>query len=111
MSGTDLLGEFEHLVLLGVLRNGAKAHALPVRKTLESVTERPISRGALYRTLDRLEDKGFIAWTLDAPTEERGGHPRKRFRVTDPGMGALRRSQAVMSRATQGIEGLLTEGG
>jgi DNA-binding PadR family transcriptional regulator len=110
MSGTDLLGEFEQLVLLGVLRNGAEAYALPVRHTLESVTERSISRGALYRTLDRLEVKGLVGWTLEAPTEERGGHPRKRYRVTDLGVSALQRSREVMSRATVGLEGLLTEG-
>ena len=39
-----ILGEFEQLVLLGILRLGDDAYALPLRE----------SRGALYRTLDRL---------------------------------------------------------
>lgn len=110
MPGTDLLGEFEHLVLLGILRNGEQAYALPVRQTVEQVTERSISRGALYRTLDRMETKGLVAWSLEPPTEARGGHARKRYVVTADGLQALRRTRTVMDRAVVGLEGILAEG-
>ena len=39
MSGTDLLGEFEQLVLLAVLQNHDEAYALPIRRAIEEVTE------------------------------------------------------------------------
>lgn len=107
MPGTDLLGEFEQVVLLALLQNGEHAYALPVRATIEEVTERPVSRGALYRTLDRLGTKGLVAWALEAPTPERGGNPRKRFSVTPEGLAALRRARAVVSELSAGIEDLL----
>ena len=109
MSGTDLLGEFEQLVLLAILGHEEAAYALPVRRSIEEATERSVSRGALYRTLDRLGSKGLVAWTLEDASAERGGHPRKRFTVTPPGLDALRRSRAVVSRMSAGLEDLLEQ--
>ena len=107
MSGTDLLGEFEQLVLLAVLQHRGRGYALPIRRSIEEVTERTVSRGALYRTLDRLGSKGLVEWELEAPTPERGGNPRKRFAVTDAGLEALRRSRSVLQQLSEGIEDLL----
>ena len=66
-----------------------------------------MSRGALYRTLDRLGTKGLVSWELEEPTPERGGNPRKRFSVTPEGLAALRRSREVVSRLSSGMEDLL----
>lgn len=107
MSGTDLLGEFEQLVLLATLRQRAAGYAILIRRAIEEVTERSVSRGALYRTLDRLDSKGMVAWELEEPTPERGGNPRKRFKVTPEGIAALRRSRDVVSRLSAGVEHLL----
>lgn len=107
MGGTDLLGEFERLVLLAVLRSGERAYAIVLRRALEEVTERSVSRGALYRTLDRLEGKGLVSWELEDDVAHRGGNPRKRFRVSPEGLAALRRSHAVVSRLSEGLEDLL----
>ena len=65
MSGSDLLGEFEQLVLLAILQQRGDGYALPVREAIEDATERPVSRGALYRTLDRLGAKGLVASALE----------------------------------------------
>ena len=72
MTGTDLLGEFEQLVLLAILQHRDEGYAILVRGAIEEVTDRPISRGALYRTLDRLEGKGLVTWELESPTMDRG---------------------------------------
>jgi DNA-binding PadR family transcriptional regulator len=109
MSGTDLLGEFEQLVLLAVLQQRHHGYAILLRQRIEEVTERTVSRGALYRTLDRLEAKGYVAWDLEEPSEERGGHPRKRFRVLEAGVEALRRSRAVVSQLSEGLEDMLEQ--
>ena len=63
------LGEFEQLVLLALLKVQDEPYALRLREELTSLAGRPVSRGALYRTLDRLEQKGYVTWE----TEE--GHP------------------------------------
>ena len=107
MGGTDLLGEFEQLVLLAILANPDEGYAIVLRKAIEEGTERSVSRGALYRTLDRLEGKGLVRWDLEESDETRGGHPRKRFHLTDGGLSALRRSRAVVRRMSLGLEDVL----
>ena len=57
MSGNNLLGEFEQLVLLAILQHRDDGYAILIRGAIEEVTDRAISRGALYRTLDRFESK------------------------------------------------------
>ena len=107
MSGTDLLGEFEQLVLLAVLQNHDEAYALPIRRAIEEVTERAVSRGALYRSLDRLGTKGMVSWEFEDASEARGGNPRKQFEVTAEGLGALQRSRSVVERLSAGLEDVL----
>ncbi len=107
MTGTDLLGEFEQLVLLAILQHRDEGYAILIRGAIEEVTDRPISRGALYRTLDRLEGKGLVTWELESPTRDRGGNPRKRFGVTAAGLEGLRRSHQVVSRLSAGLGDLL----
>ena len=107
MSGKNLLGEFEQLVLLAILQHRDHGYAILIRGAIEEVTDRAISRGALYRTLDRLESKGLVTWELESPTRDRGGNPRKRFDVTPAGLDGLRRSRSVVSRLSAGLEDLL----
>ena len=76
MPKSVFIGEFEQLVLLALLRLGSEAYAVPAREELNRVTGRDTSRGALYRTLDRLEGKGYVEWELEAEAPRRGGHPR-----------------------------------
>ena len=109
VSGTDLLGEFEQLVLLAILQHRDDGYAIGIRRDIERVTERAVSRGALYRTLDRLGNKGLVVWELEDAGERRGNNPRKRFSVTRPGLEALRRSRSVVSQLSAGLEELLEQ--
>jgi len=113
MPSPVFLGEFEQLVLLALLqvsrelaeerRAGGSnemvkdAPVRPVRDRLGVLAGRSISRGALYRTLDRMEEKGWVEWRLDdADVPERGGHPRRHFRVTPEGIDVLRASRTTL---------------
>ncbi len=107
MADRAFLGEFEQLVLLAILQHRDDGYAILIRGAIEEVTDRPISLGALYRTLDRLESKGLVTWELESPTRDRGGNPRKRFDVTPAGVNGLRRSRSVVSRLSAGLEDLL----
>ena len=91
-----ILGEFEQFVLLGVLQLGDEAYALPLRERLTKIAGRPVARGALYRTLDRLGEKGLLAWDVEEEVPSRGGLPRRRFFVTRPGLAALRKSRRTL---------------
>ncbi len=107
MGGAGFLGEFEHLVLLAVMQLGEAAHAISVRRRIEKRAGRSVARGALYGTLARLEDKGFLDWQVEEATPARGGIPRRRFTVTDDGLGALRMSQRAIASLSEGLESAL----
>jgi len=52
---------FEQLVLLAILRVGEGAYGVSVQGEIERVTSRDVTPGALYRALDRLEERGLVA--------------------------------------------------
>jgi len=98
------IGEFELLVLLAILRQSSEPYANRVREDLEANAGRRVTRGALYRTLDRLDVKGLIAWEVEASAiPERGGHPMRRLRVTPEGVEAARASRDVLLRFFDGL--------
>lgn len=101
-----VIGEFEQLVLLSLLQT-EEPYALALRQKLDSVVRRKVSRGGLYATLDRLEDKGFIGWELEDEGPDRGGHARRKFHVTDSGIAALRESRRALLSLWTGLEELL----
>ncbi len=105
------LGEFELLVLLSILRQGDDPYANRVREDLEENAGRSVTRGALYRTLDRLTTKGLLTWELE-PSEvpERGGHPMRRLLVTPLGKEAVRETRDVLLGYLDGLGPVLDEG-
>lgn len=98
------LGEFEQLVLLAALRLGEEAYAPAIAEVLETRANREMSRGTLYGALDRLEGKGFLEFTVEPPTPERGGRRRRRFRVTADGHRVLAQLRSVMARMWDGMD-------
>ncbi|HEV3139259.1 MAG TPA: helix-turn-helix transcriptional regulator [Vicinamibacterales bacterium] len=103
------LGEFEQLLLLAVVRLGAEAHAPDISRELETRAGRSVSRGHLYTSLDRLEDKGLIRWKLAPGGAVRDGLPRRLYTVTPAGVAALRSTRDVLRRMWRGLEGALGE--
>jgi DNA-binding PadR family transcriptional regulator len=101
------MGEVEQWVLLAVLRLGEEAFALNVLRELDREAGHVVSRGSLYKTLERLEAKGFTAWETEEGSPARGGHPRRRFRVTPVGVEALREGRARLMNLWDGVEAVL----
>jgi PadR family transcriptional regulator PadR len=101
------LGEFEQMVLLAILQLKEEAYALSVLGELDRRAGRSVSRGTLYKTLERLETKGFLEWASEGGSPERGGHPRRRFTVTGRGVTALRDSREALGKLWEGLEGLV----
>ena len=96
MNEKSYLGEFEHMVLLAILRLGDEAYGVPIRKEIEKQTGRAVARGALYTTLDRMETKGYLSSRVGEPTPRRGGRARRYFTITAPGFAALRSSREAL---------------
>ena len=109
MTTPAYLGEFEQLLLLAVLRLDANAYGVELARELEARAGRSVSRGALYTSLDRLEDKGLLRWKVVVGTPERSGLPRRLYTVTPAGLAALRASRNTLRRMWRGLDGVLKE--
>jgi PadR family transcriptional regulator PadR len=105
--GQSFLGEFEHMVLLAILQAGTTAYALRVLDELDARAGRRTDRGALYKTLDRLEAKGYLDWAVEPGTPTRGGHRRRVFSVRPEGLEALRVSREALDKLSEGLGSLL----
>lgn len=110
MGNRNALGEFEQLVMLAVLRSGAEAFGPDIAKELEQSIGRRVTRGALYSTLNRLEDKGLLKWVAERPGPNRGGHVKRLFAVTTKGLAALRENREALLTLWSGIERTLERG-
>ena len=98
------LGDFEQLVLLGVLRLADDAYGAAIRQEIHERSGRDVSINAVYTTLDRLEGKGFLrAWTGE-PTPQRGGRRRKFYALTPAGVAALRQAYRAFTAMADGLE-------
>jgi PadR family transcriptional regulator PadR len=101
------LGEFEQQVLLVVVRLGDDAHGPAIGRELEQRAGRRVSRGALYTTFDRLEDKRLLRWRTVPGTEARDGLPRRLYSVSAAGLAALRAAREVVHNLWDGLDARL----
>ena len=83
------LGEFEHIILLTIMRLKDEAYGVKVRQQIKELIDRDVSIGALYATIDRLEKKSYITSRCGQPTPERGGRAKRYFTLTSNGLNAL----------------------
>lgn len=104
---TAPLGEFEVVVLMAVLHGGTDAYGAAIRDEIETRTGRPVARGAVYITLDRLADKGLLTSTIGDPTPARGGRPKRLYTVTPAGLRAVKQAVRLVSNMHRGLEAVL----
>jgi PadR family transcriptional regulator PadR len=104
-------GEFEQLVLLAIMQLNSEAYGPNIGAELEDKAGRRVSRGALYSSLDRLQQKGLIKWKIEGATSARGGNPKRLFAVTPAGVVALRAARSAFTRLSAGLEEMLGETG
>lgn len=98
------LGEFEHVLLLSVLRLGDDAYGVTMRREIEDRTGRVVTIGAIYPTMDRLERKGLVTSRRGEPTGQRGGRSRRYFELTPAGREALAHARATFRAMWEGFE-------
>jgi len=100
---TTRLGTLELAALLAVARLGADAYGLAVRRDLAARTELEHSIGAIYTTLQRLEDKGLVTSSASDPLPVRGGRSRRLFTLTGAGTRALREAERHAATIWEGV--------
>ena len=100
---TTSLGSLELAALLAVSRLGDDAYGLAVRQDLSDRTGREHSVGAIYTTLQRLEDKGLLTSRASEPLPVRGGRSRRHFRLTGAGARAIRDAERETKSMWAGV--------
>ena len=103
MKKQGLLGGFELLVLLALIRLGDDAYGVPISNEIEASSGRSVSIGSIYITLDRLERKGLVSSTLGEPTAARGGRAKTYFRITAKGLREVRLARRSRVRLWRGV--------
>src|SRR5690349_9918591 len=104
MPRAQTLGEFEQIVLLAILRLGEEAYGVTIREEIMARTGREPSPGALYVTLDRLEEKGLVRSQFGDPTPQRGGRAKRFFSVSAKGVECVARAQRSYQRLMRGLK-------
>jgi DNA-binding PadR family transcriptional regulator len=108
--GRDLLGEFEHQVMLAILRLREDAYSVPVVLELERVTGREVAPAAVYIALRRLEKKGLVRSDLRVPSDDSGGRSRRYVELTPDGLERLREARQTLAALWEGVEPVLDQG-
>ena len=104
MGKGEYLGEFELVVLIAVVRLGSEAYGMTVYEEIGATTGREMSVPAVYVTLTRLEQKGYVSSRKGDPNVERGGRPKKFYRLEPAGVGALKQSRSMLDRLWDGVD-------
>jgi PadR family transcriptional regulator, regulatory protein PadR len=100
----ESVGQFEQIVLTAILSLRDEAYGVSIHeKAAALVRPKRVSPGAVYVTLDRLEDKGLISSWLADPTPERGGRSKRYYRLEALGERALEESAATAKRVWEAV--------
>lgn len=95
----ESVGQFEQIILTAILSLRDEAYGVTIhQKAVQLAAPKNISLGAVYVTLDRLEDKGLLSSWLSDPTPERGGRSKRFYRLEALGERALVESAATAKR-------------
>jgi PadR family transcriptional regulator PadR len=101
---TAALGEFELVVMLAVMQLRDGAYPVVIRDAIEQRTGREVSRPAVFITLERLEDKGFVSSRYGDPTPVRGGRAKRFFTATKTGIASVQHSLHTVAAMARGLE-------
>ena len=92
------LGEFEQFVLFALLKLKDTAYGAAIRSEIEGQTGRNVNSGAVYITLERLENRRLVSSRWGEPTGERGGRRRRYYTLTPEGAATLHRSYRQLQK-------------
>lgn len=107
--GRTVLGEFEHHILLVILRQGRESYSVPIVAELEERTGREVATAAVFVALKRLEAKGLLRSRLERPEESGEPYPRRYFALTEAALEPLRDARRAYQRLWDGLEPVLDD--
>ena len=101
---SERLGEFEHLVMLALLRQDGAASGVAIYAELETHLKHVPAVPAVYVTLARLEAKGLVSSRMERGGAERAGRRLKLYEVTAPGRRVLRETRRALESMWDGLQ-------
>ena len=104
-----MLGEFEYLLITAAAGLGEEAYGATIREEIAATTGRKVSIGALYTTIDRLEQKGLLKTWMSEATPQRGGRSKRMVRVTAKGVQAAKEFYGAVVRVSRGAKWATSE--
>jgi DNA-binding PadR family transcriptional regulator len=103
MPKSEHLSDFELYVMLAVASLGDEAYGVTIATHIGDRTGRDVSMGAIYATLGRLADRGYVSFSLSDPEPIRGGRSRKLVSLTPAGRRSLRHTTDALTRMLDGV--------
>ena len=103
MGRSGYLGELEQIVMLAVARLDREAYGMSIRREIEERTGRGVAIGAVYSTLERLTEKGYVKTVAPPAGDDRDGRPRRFFELTRGGVDALDVASRMQDRMWSGL--------
>jgi PadR family transcriptional regulator PadR len=88
---------FELTLLTILLDQPRDAYAVTIMDRVKERTGREPNLGAVYKSLDRLEAKGFVESWWGEPTQDRGGRRKRYYKITGSGQEVVRRARERIS--------------
>jgi len=107
--GRSGLGEFEHQVLLTILRLGRESYSVPIVAELDARTGRETATSAVYIALRRLEKKGLLRSRMESPAESGEPYPRRYFALTEAALEPLKEARQAYLNLWDGLEPALDD--
>ena len=108
--GRKGLGEFEHQVLLAIIRLGGEAYSVPLVLELEDRSGRDVAQAAVFIVLRRLEEKDLVTSRMEDSADTGTGRARRYFKLTALGMERVREHRRMLERFWDGMDEAMGEG-
>ena len=106
-----MLGEFEYLLITAAAGLGDEAYGAAIRAEIAQTTGRSCSIGALYTTIERLENKGMLKTWMGDATPQRGGRAKRMIRITPKGVQAAKDFYDSVMRVSRGASWVANRAG
>ena len=103
MAPQEVLGGFEHQVLLAIARLDGETYTVPIVLELQERTGREVASSSVFATLRRLEKRRFLSSRVAAALPERVGRPRRMFRLQPAGIAALVEAREALQALWSGV--------
>ena len=97
------VGVLELATLLAVSRLARDAYGLAIGRDLSQRLGRDYAPGAVYTTLQRLEDKGLLTSKAGEPLPIRGGRTRRVYALTGAGARTIRDARKQSASIWSGV--------